>query len=86
MTTSRRVRRLRKNAKTKATARQQQAQRAVGYCRVSTEEQAGNGYSIEAQQAAIRAFATSQGYELIDTVVCMWLGRCLSQGSGRLGA
>jgi DNA invertase Pin-like site-specific DNA recombinase len=37
---------------------------AVGYVRVSTERQASEGVSLEAQEARIRAWATAQGLEL----------------------
>lgn len=38
--------------------------RAVGYCRVSTDHQAIDGVSLEAQQARISAWAESNGYKL----------------------
>lgn len=44
------------------------AKKAVGYVRVSTDEQAETGFSLGAQREAIAAFATSQGYELIEMV------------------
>ncbi len=37
---------------------------AVGYVRVSTERQASEGVSLEAQEARIRAWAAAQGLEL----------------------
>lgn len=45
------------------------AETAVGYVRVSTEEQASNGHGLEAQREAIEAFAKSQGYELLDVII-----------------
>lgn len=36
----------------------------VGYCRVSTVEQADNGHSIDAQRAAITAAAETRGWEI----------------------
>lgn len=42
---------------------------AVGYCRVSTQEQAEQGISLDAQEARIRAYATMRGLELVDVVV-----------------
>jgi len=39
--------------------------RLVGYCRVSTEEQAREGVSLDAQAERLRAFATAHGYELV---------------------
>lgn len=56
----------------RATARQTAAEaiskRAAGYVRVSTEEQANHGHGLENQEERIRAFAESQGYELVDVV------------------
>src|SRR5215207_665457 len=47
------------------TEQQLVATKAVGYIRVSTEEQAEHGHGLEAQHRAIEAFAVSQGYELV---------------------
>jgi site-specific DNA recombinase len=44
-------------------------QRAVGYGRVSTQEQAEQGISLDAQEARIRAYATMRGLELVAVVV-----------------
>lgn len=41
----------------------------VGYCRVSTEDQATNGVSLAAQRARIEAFALAMGHELDEIVV-----------------
>ena len=41
----------------------------IGYVRVSTDRQAEQGVSLEAQEAKIRAMATVQGSELIDVIV-----------------
>lgn len=38
---------------------------AVGYIRVSTEEQANSGLGLEAQSARIKAYCIAQGWELI---------------------
>jgi DNA invertase Pin-like site-specific DNA recombinase len=58
--------------KQRATDRQVQteavATSAAGYIRVSTEEQASTGHGLEIQDRAIRSFAESQGYRLIDVV------------------
>ena len=43
--------------------------RAVGYVRVSTDQQAMEGVSLEAQQVRIRAHCVSQDIELIDIVI-----------------
>lgn len=40
-------------------------QRAVAYVRVSTEEQAAEGVSLDAQEARIRAYCTLHGLELV---------------------
>ena len=39
--------------------------RAVAYVRVSTDEQAGSGLGLEAQEAAIRAWAAYRGVEVL---------------------
>jgi site-specific DNA recombinase len=39
---------------------------AVGYARVSTDEQAREGVSLEAQQSRIRAYAEAKGLALSD--------------------
>jgi DNA invertase Pin-like site-specific DNA recombinase len=43
--------------------------KAIGYVRVSTDTQAEQGVSLEAQEAKIRAMATVQGAELFDMIV-----------------
>src|SRR5262249_28867342 len=43
--------------------------RAVGYVRVSTENQAERGVSLDAQLDKIRAMATVKGADLIDVIV-----------------
>src|SRR5262245_40127695 len=43
--------------------------KAIGYVRVSTEEQAREGVSLGAQEERLRAYCAMQGLELID-VVC----------------
>src|SRR5258705_5443621 len=39
--------------------------RLVGYARVSTEEQAREGVSLEAQRERLQAYCTAHGYELV---------------------
>ena len=39
--------------------------KAVGYVRVSTEDQAREGVSLEAQRAKIEAWCAANGYELV---------------------
>ncbi len=43
--------------------------KAIGYARVSTDRQADQGVSLEAQQAKIHAMATVQGAELMEVIV-----------------
>jgi hypothetical protein len=38
--------------------------RAVGYMRVSTEEQGKSGFGLRSQKATIRAVAKASGYDL----------------------
>lgn len=42
--------------------------KAIGYVRVSTEEQAREGISIDAQQERIKAMATAKGWDLIEII------------------
>jgi len=42
--------------------------RAVLYARVSTDEQARSGYSLAQQIEALRQYATSEGYEVVEEV------------------
>ena len=65
---SKRVARRKAKIKVQETSRAAIATKAIGYLRVSTEEQATHGYGLEAQEKAVRAFAESQGYELVDVV------------------
>jgi site-specific DNA recombinase len=43
--------------------------KAIGYIRVSTQEQATHGYSLDAQTAKLQAYASLYDIELIDIVV-----------------
>src|SRR5215211_5802863 len=43
--------------------------RAVLYARVSTDEQARSGYSLAQQLEALRAYASREGYEVLEEVV-----------------
>src|SRR5688500_8015336 len=65
---SKRVQRQLARKKSSEESHQLVATKAVGYIRVSTEEQAQHGFGLEAQERAVRAFAESQGYELVDLV------------------
>ena len=42
---------------------------AIGYVRVSTEQQANEGVSLEAQKAKIAAWCVTNGYELVNVFV-----------------
>jgi site-specific DNA recombinase len=42
---------------------------AIGYIRVSTEQQANEGVSLEAQKAKIAAWCVTNGYELVNVFV-----------------
>ncbi len=44
------------------------AQRTLGYCRVSTEEQAREGVSLEAQDEQIRKYCELYGLELVEVL------------------
>jgi site-specific DNA recombinase len=41
--------------------------RAITYCRVSTDEQARSGTSLDTQLAACRKYAVSHGFEIVGT-------------------
>jgi DNA invertase Pin-like site-specific DNA recombinase len=45
-----------------------QRMRVVGYCRVSTNQQAQEGVSLDAQRARIKAHCISQGIKLVDII------------------
>jgi site-specific DNA recombinase len=68
MLPSRRVRRTLARGRMASEARAAIADRAAGYIRVSTEEQATTGHGLESQERAIRAFAASQDYALVEVV------------------
>lgn len=68
MVGSNRVQRLKRKASVVASERAVVVNKAVGYVRVSSTEQAEHGFGLATQEAAIRAFATSQGYELVEVV------------------
>lgn len=47
---------------------QKETIKAIGYVRVSTDEQAREGVSIEAQEDRIRAMAIAKGWHLLDVI------------------
>lgn len=67
-TTNPRILRLMRARKTAEQKQTEVSKKAVGYIRVSTEEQRDNGLSLGAQRESITAFAKSQGYELLDVI------------------
>jgi site-specific DNA recombinase len=64
MSESRRVGRLKARSARRAARVKAAATAAAGYVRVSTDEQV-HGHGLEVQEKAIRAFAASQGYDLV---------------------
>lgn len=64
------------------------ANRVFGYVRVSTEEQAEHGVSVEAQEAAIRSYCNLHGLELVEPVVFDngLSGATLAKRPGLMGA
>ena len=65
---SRRVGRQRARNKIQTETKAARATRALGYLRVSTEEQAASGHGLEAQEKSVRSFADSQGYDLVEVL------------------
>ena len=65
MLASKRVARLKKRNEAASEAKATIATKAAAYVRVSTEEQAIHGHGLESQTKAVKAFAASQGYELV---------------------
>ena len=51
------------------TDRRPQTNAAVAYVRVSTDEQALEGVSLDAQQARLRAYCTMRGLDLVEVVI-----------------
>lgn len=56
--------------------------RAVGYVRVSTDEQADSGLGLEAQRVAIEAEATGRGWDLVCLFTDTASGKSLSRRPG----
>src|SRR5688500_13937412 len=53
--------------------------RAVGYPRVSTDEQSEKGYSLPEQEQKIRAYCLAQGLALIEMVPDDFTGKVLTR-------
>ena len=68
LTPSKRISGIKKRAAKASEAKASEVLKAVGYVRVSTEEQAQHGQGLDAQQRAVRAFAESQGYKLVEVI------------------
>lgn len=68
MNGSNRIRLLRERAQAQVVQAEQLSTKAVGYIRVSTEEQTTNGHGLDIQERAIRSFCDSQEYELVSIV------------------
>lgn len=62
------------------------APRLLGYCRVSTEEQARFGVSLAVQEERIRAYAAFVGAELVDVVVDRGFSGRKADRPGKLAA
>lgn len=54
---------------TRETTQTAMARVVVGYVRVSTEEQAAEGVSLDAQEAALRAYSAMRGLTLVEVVI-----------------
>ena len=54
--------------------------KAIGYIRVSTEEQAKNGISLDMQRAKIEAYAALEDMDLVETVADEGLSGCSIKG------
>lgn len=65
---SKRVSRIAARRKASTEAQAEAVTRAVAYIRVSTDEQASHGHGLDTQDRAVRAFAESQRYELVEVV------------------
>ncbi len=66
---SRRVGRQKARNKIQTETKAARATRALGYLRVSTEEQASSGHGLDTQEKSVRAFAESQGYDLVEVLI-----------------
>lgn len=67
-TSSARVRRRLRENKVQTAQREAVRTKAVGYLRVSTEEQAQTGFGLDAQEEAVRKFADAVGLDLLEVI------------------
>ncbi|GJE43841.1 recombinase family protein [Methylobacterium soli] len=67
-TSSARVRRLLRQNIVQTAQREAVRAKAVGYLRVSTEEQAQSGFGLDAQEDAVRKYADAVSLDLVDVI------------------
>lgn len=60
--------------------------RAIGYARVSTNRQAGNGYGLEAQRAEIQKYCDAHGFDLVALHTDVMSGKKTEKLYGRIAA
>lgn len=60
--------------------------KAIGYVRVSTNRQADNGYSLDAQRDRLESFCKENGYELVSVIPDVMSGRKTDKLYGRAAA
>lgn len=60
--------------------------RAIGYARVSTNRQAGNGYGLEAQRDAIETYCDANGLDLVALHTDVMSGKKTDKLYGRIAA
>jgi hypothetical protein len=66
------------------TKRAEERHRAIGYCRVSTADQADFGVSLDAQTEKIRGWSVANGYELVESrwlLLAIWFRNLAGRSS-----
>ena len=58
--------------------------KAAGYTRVSTEEQAREGYGLDAQKSAVEAYCKAQGWQLVEVYIEAGVSGKSTRGRGAL--